>query len=162
MRVCQRRIPFSTPSSPRWKARRTIWSKCCDKLSRRADLTVEWARRTPHVKLVRSKGAFYAHPQLEIPEEDLTFVTDLLKQKHVLVVHGSGFGEKPGTRHIRIVFLPPEPVLSAAYDTMTDFMKRAVLRSGFRFATDVRDQNGSRLRSRQLGNCLILGLRPTV
>ena len=62
-------------------------------------------------------------PQLDIPEDDLTFVTDLLKQKHVLVVHGSGFGEKPGTRHIRIVFLPPEPVLSEAYEAMTEFMQ---------------------------------------
>jgi alanine-synthesizing transaminase len=93
------------------------------KLRKRADLTVEWAARTPHVKLVPPKGAFYAFPTLEIPEDDLTFVTDLLKQKHVLVVNGSGFGEKPGTRHIRIVFLPSEPVLSAAYDAMTDFMR---------------------------------------
>jgi alanine-synthesizing transaminase len=93
------------------------------KLKRRADLTVAWAKRTPHVKLVAPKGAFYAHPSLEIPEDDLTFVTDLLKQKHVLVVHGSGFGERPGTRHMRIVFLPSEPVLSEAYDAITDFMK---------------------------------------
>jgi alanine-synthesizing transaminase len=93
------------------------------KLRSRADLTVEWANRTPHVKLVPPKGAFYAFPTLDIPEDDLTFVTDLLKQKHVLVVNGSGFGEKPGTRHIRIVFLPSEPVLSAAYDAMTDFMQ---------------------------------------
>ena len=62
-------------------------------------------------------------PRWRFPEDDLTFVTDLLKQKHVLVVHGSGFGEKPGTRHMRIVFLPPEPVLSAAYEAMTDFMR---------------------------------------
>ena len=50
-------------------------------------------------------------PSLDIPEDDLTFVTDLLKQKHVLVVHGSGFGQKPGTRHMRIVFLPQDEVL---------------------------------------------------
>jgi alanine-synthesizing transaminase len=93
------------------------------KLKRRADLTVQWAKRTPHVKLVAPKGAFYAYPTLHIPEDDLTFVTELLKQKYVLVVHGSGFGEKPGTRHIRIVFLPPEPVLSAAYEAMTEFIK---------------------------------------
>jgi alanine-synthesizing transaminase len=94
------------------------------KLKRRADLTVQWAERTPHVKLVAPKGAFYAYPTLKIPEDDLTFVTDLLKQKYVLVVHGSGFGEKPGTRHIRIVFLPPEPVLSSAYDAMTEFIRQ--------------------------------------
>jgi alanine-synthesizing transaminase len=93
------------------------------KLRRRADITIDWAKRTPRVKLVPPKGAFYAHPTLEIPEDDLSFVSDLLKQKHVLVVHGSGFGEKPGTRHIRIVFLPQEPVLSAAYEAMTEFMQ---------------------------------------
>ena len=93
------------------------------KLRRRADITIDWAKRTPRVNLVPPKGAFYAHPTLEIPEDDLTFVSDLLKQKHVLVVHGSGFGEKPGTRHIRIVFLPQEPVLGAAYEAMTEFMQ---------------------------------------
>ena len=86
-------------------------------------LTADWAARTPRVKLVAPKGAFYAHPSLEIPEDDFTFVSDLLKQKHVLVVHGSGFGEKAGTKHMRIVFLPEEPVLSAAYDAITDFMR---------------------------------------
>ena len=93
------------------------------KLRRRADLTMQWAKRTPHVTLAAPKGAFYAYPKLHIPDDDLTFVTDLLRQKHVLVVHGSGFGEKPGTRHMRIVFLPPEHVLSEAYDAMTEFIK---------------------------------------
>jgi alanine-synthesizing transaminase len=41
----------------------------------------------------------------------------------VLVVHGSGFGQIPGTRHMRIVFLPEEPVLSAAYEKIGEFMK---------------------------------------
>ncbi len=75
------------------------------------------------MSLVKPKGAFYAHPSLDIPEDDLTFVTDLLKQKHVLVVHGSGFGQKPGTRHMRIVFLPQEDVLQAAYEKISDFMR---------------------------------------
>jgi alanine-synthesizing transaminase len=94
-----------------------------EKLKRRAHITDDWAARTPRVSLVRPKGAFYAHPSLDIPEDDLTFVTDLLKQKHVLVVHGSGFGQKPGTKHIRIVFLPPENVLEAAYGKIGDFMR---------------------------------------
>jgi alanine-synthesizing transaminase len=93
-----------------------------EKLRRRAQITVDWAKRTPRVNLVAPKGAFYAHPSLDIPEDDLTFVTDLLKQKHVLVVHGSGFGQKPGTRHMRIVFLPQDEVLNAAYEKITDFM----------------------------------------
>ena len=94
-----------------------------EKLRRRAHITEAWAKRTPRVSLVKPKGAFYAHPSLDIPEDDLTFVTDLLKQKHVLVVHGSGFGQKPGTRHIRIVFLPPDDVLHAAYEKISEFMR---------------------------------------
>lgn len=92
------------------------------KLRSRRDLTVDWANKTSRVSLVSPKGAFYAHPKLDIPDDDLTFVSDLLKQKHVLVVHGSGFGQKPGTKHMRIVFLPEEPVLKAAYAKMTEFM----------------------------------------
>ncbi|HWR34796.1 MAG TPA: aminotransferase class I/II-fold pyridoxal phosphate-dependent enzyme [Clostridia bacterium] len=94
-----------------------------EKLRRRRDVTVDWANRTPRVSLVAPKGAFYAHAKLDIPEDDLTFVRDLLTQKHVLVVHGSGFGQQPGTKHIRIVFLPEEPVLKAAYEAMTEFMQ---------------------------------------
>jgi alanine-synthesizing transaminase len=93
------------------------------KLRRRAELTAAWAKRTPRVSLTEPKGAFYAHISLDIPEDDLTFVTALLKEKHVLVVHGSGFGQKPGTRHARIVFLPPEPVLEAAYQKIGDFLQ---------------------------------------
>jgi alanine-synthesizing transaminase len=94
-----------------------------EKLRSRRDLTTQWASKTPRVSLVSPKGAFYAHPSLDIPDDDLSFVSDLLRQKHVLVVHGSGFGEVPGTKHMRIVFLPEEPVLSAAYEKITDFMK---------------------------------------
>jgi alanine-synthesizing transaminase len=93
------------------------------KLRSRRDLTDQWAKRTPRVSLVSPKGAFYAHPSLDIPEDDLNFVSDLLRLKHVLVVHGSGFGEKPGTKHMRIVFLPEESVLSAAYEKMSEFMQ---------------------------------------
>jgi alanine-synthesizing transaminase len=93
-----------------------------DKLRSRRDMTVEWAKRTPRVSMVAPKGAFYAHPRLDIPEDDLTFVSELLKQKHVLCVHGSGFGQKAGTRHMRIVFLPQEPILQKAYENITEFM----------------------------------------
>ena len=114
--------PFQHAIRPALEGPQNHISEMCEKLRRRADITIEWAKRTPRVKLTPPKGAFYAHPTIEIPEDDLTFVTDLLKQKHVLVVHGSGFGEKPGTRHIRIVFLPQEPVLGTAYEAITQFM----------------------------------------
>jgi alanine-synthesizing transaminase len=92
------------------------------KLRRRRDLTVQWAARTPRVSLTSPRGAFYAFPKLDIPEDDCKFVTELLQQKHVLCVHGSGFGQRPGTRHMRIVFLPQEDVLEEAYAEITDFI----------------------------------------
>jgi alanine-synthesizing transaminase len=115
--------PFQHAIRPALEGPQDHLVEVCDKLRRRAKITVDWAQRTPRVKLVAPRGAFYAHPSLEIPEDDLTFVTELLRQKHVLLVHGSGFGEKPGTRHVRIVFLPQEPVLSVAYEAMTEFMR---------------------------------------
>jgi alanine-synthesizing transaminase len=116
--------PFQYAVRPALEGPQDHLEQMLRKLKRRAELTVQWAKRTPHVKLVAPKGAFYAHPSLRIPEDDLTFVTELLKQKHVLVVHGSGFGQKPGTKHMRIVTLPPEHVLSEAYEKMTDFIKQ--------------------------------------
>src|SRR6202795_1714616 len=93
------------------------------KLRTRRDLTMKWCSATPRVSCVSPKGAFYAFPRLDIPEGDDIFVKELLTQKYVLVVHGSGFGQKPGTKHFRIVFLPNEQTLGAAYAAIGEFMK---------------------------------------
>jgi alanine-synthesizing transaminase len=92
------------------------------KLRARRDLTVKWCNSTPRMSCVSPRGAFYAFPSLHINEGDDVFVKELCRQKHVLVVHGSGFGQKPGTRHFRIVFLPDEPTLSKAYQSIAEFM----------------------------------------
>jgi len=60
---------------------------------------------------------------IDIPDGDHVFVKELLLQKHVLVVQGSGFGQKPGTKHFRIVFLPQEEVLKKAYAEIGEFIK---------------------------------------
>ncbi len=69
------------------------------------------------------RGAFSAYPRVDIPESDEVFVTELIRQKYVTVVHGSGFGQRPGTKHFRIVFLPDEKTLSSAYSAIADFMR---------------------------------------
>jgi len=50
-------------------------------------------------------------------------VKELCVTKHVLVVHGSGFGQKTGTKHFRIVFLPDEPTLRKAYQAIGEFIE---------------------------------------
>jgi alanine-synthesizing transaminase len=93
------------------------------KLRSRRDLTVQWCNSTPRVSCVSPRGAFYAYPRIDIPEGDDVFVKELILQKHVMVVHGSGFGQKPGTKHFRIVFLPDEQTLAKAYGAIAEFMK---------------------------------------
>jgi alanine-synthesizing transaminase len=92
------------------------------KLRARRDLTMKWCNSTPRVSCVSPRGAFYAFPRLDIPEGDDVFVKELCLKKHVLVVHGSGFGQKPGTKHFRIVFLPDEPTLTKAYKSIGEFL----------------------------------------
>jgi alanine-synthesizing transaminase len=72
---------------------------------------------------VSPRGAFYAFPRIDIPEGDDVFVKELIVQKHVMVVHGSGFGQKPGTKHFRIVFLPDERTLETAYKAIGDLLR---------------------------------------
>ncbi len=94
-----------------------------NKLRRRRDITVEACNSIPRMSCVAPRGAFYAFPKIDIPESDETFVKELCRKKHVLVVHGSGFGQKPGTQHFRIVFLPQEEKLRQAYASIREFMQ---------------------------------------
>jgi alanine-synthesizing transaminase len=93
------------------------------KLRSRRDLTMDWCNTTSRVNCVKPLGAFYAFPRLEIPESDEDFVRNLLVEKQVFVVNGSGFGQALETRHIRIVFLPDEPTLARAYAGIADFIR---------------------------------------
>jgi alanine-synthesizing transaminase len=92
------------------------------KMRARRDLLVEWASSTPGVSCVRPRAAFYGFPKLEIADNDLSFVKGVLTEKDVLLVHGGGFGQKPGTRHIRVVYLPEEQVLRQAFARVSEYM----------------------------------------
>jgi alanine-synthesizing transaminase len=94
-----------------------------NKLRSRRDLTVKTLNAIPRISCVSPKGAFYAFPRIDIPEPDDVFVKELLLKKHVLVVHGSGFGQKQGTKHFRIVFLPNEATLTRAYQAIGEFIQ---------------------------------------
>ncbi|HEV2234915.1 MAG TPA: aminotransferase class I/II-fold pyridoxal phosphate-dependent enzyme [Terriglobia bacterium] len=93
------------------------------KLRARRDLTMKWCEATPQLSCVKPRGAFYAFPKVDITRGDEEFVRELLREKHVLVVHGSGFGQAAGTRHFRIVFLPDEVTLERAYESISGFLR---------------------------------------
>jgi alanine-synthesizing transaminase len=92
------------------------------KLRSRRDLTVKTFNSLPRMSCVSPRGAFYAFPKLDIPEGDDVFVKELLLKKHVLLVHGSGFGQQAGTNHFRVVFLPDEATLTRAYSAIGEFI----------------------------------------
>jgi alanine-synthesizing transaminase len=92
------------------------------KLRARRDLTVRACRTMPRMSCVAPRGAFYAFPKIDIPDSDEDFVKRLLVEKHVLLVHGTGFGQAPGTKHVRIVFLPDEATLTRAYEGLRAFI----------------------------------------
>lgn len=72
----------------------------------------------PGITCVKPNGAFYLFPKLDLKtttlRSDLEFVMGLLKEKHVLLVQGTGFNY-PEPDHFRIVFLPPSDMLRDAF-----------------------------------------------
>ncbi|MBL8951306.1 MAG: aminotransferase class I/II-fold pyridoxal phosphate-dependent enzyme [Myxococcaceae bacterium] len=96
------------------------------KLLPRRDLMVKRLNAIRGVSVVAPSGAFYAMPRLELPglQSDEQFVLKLLREEQVLFVHGEGFGQKPGTHHFRVVFLPPLEVLDEAFARFERFVAR--------------------------------------
>jgi alanine-synthesizing transaminase len=94
------------------------------KLRRRRDITYDRLNAIPGISCVKPAAAFYAFPRLHIEQPDGQFVADLIRETGVVVVHGDGFGQRPGTRHMRIVFLPQEPVLEEAFGRLESFMAK--------------------------------------
>jgi len=92
-------------------------------LTRRRDLTVEMLNAIDGVRCASPGGAFYAFPRLDIEEPDAVFAEQLVRETGVVVVPGSGFGQMPGTRHFRVVFLPDEETLTCAYRRIGEFLQ---------------------------------------
>jgi len=94
------------------------------KLTSRRNITVAMLNSIDGISCVKPEGAFYAFPQLHGIESDAHFVGELIKETGVVVVPGSGFGQVPGTKHFRVVFLPNEQILEKAYNSIGNFLKK--------------------------------------
>ncbi|MCM2324626.1 MAG: aminotransferase class I/II-fold pyridoxal phosphate-dependent enzyme [Oligoflexia bacterium] len=92
------------------------------RLKRQRDVTVEMLSGIKGISCVKPQGAFYAFPRLDIRETDDQWCARLIRETGVVTVPGSGFGQKPGTQHFRIVFLPDEATLKEAYTKIAQFM----------------------------------------
>jgi alanine-synthesizing transaminase len=96
------------------------------KIQKRRDITTDMLNAIPGISCVKPGGAFYAFPKIQLPDgvDDEQYVIELLEETGVLVVYGKGFGEKPGTNHFRIVFLPDEDTLIHSYELIGEFTEK--------------------------------------
>ena len=66
---------------------------------------------------MKPKAAFYIFPKIDTKKFNITndeqFALDLLREKKILIVHGSGFNWKDPD-HFRVVYLPRVEVLEDA------------------------------------------------
>ena len=79
----------------------------------------------PGITAVKPKAAFYIFPKIDTKKfnilNDEKFALDLLMDKKILIVHGSGFNWKDPD-HFRVVYLPRIEVLKDAMDKLGDFL----------------------------------------
>lgn len=79
----------------------------------------------PGITAVKPKAAFYIFPKLDIKKfnimDDEKFALDLLREKHILIIHGGGFNWKQPD-HFRVVYLPRVEVLEQASKKIADFL----------------------------------------
>ena len=83
-------------------------------------------REIDGVSVVKPKAGFYIFPHLDQQKFNITddeqFALDLLRDKHVLVVHGKGFNwHTPG--YFRIVYLPRVETLKNAMGRLAEFLE---------------------------------------
>jgi alanine-synthesizing transaminase len=90
------------------------------RLREQRDTAVSLTNSIPGLSVVMPKGALYCFPRIDVKRfnisDDEKLMMDLLREQHILLVHGRGFNWKEPD-HFRIVFLPDK-------DTLTDAMRR--------------------------------------
>ncbi len=92
-------------------------------LEKRRDLAASILDPIDGISMVKPKGAFYAFPSIEV-DDDSKFCRELIKETGVVVVPGSGFGQRPNSNHFRFVILPSEDVLERAFKRIGEFYEK--------------------------------------
>ena len=100
-------------------------SEFVSELKNHRDYVIKRLNSMNNISCSNPHGAFYAFPKIEnnTYNSDKDFVLELLKQKGVLTVHGSGFGAQYGSGHFRIVYLPNMEILESSIDKIEDFVR---------------------------------------
>uniref|UniRef100_A0A1D1YS87 Alanine aminotransferase 2, mitochondrial n=1 Tax=Anthurium amnicola TaxID=1678845 RepID=A0A1D1YS87_9ARAE len=102
-------------------------------LARRAKTLEDAFNSLEGVTCNKAEGAMYLFPRLQLPKKaieaakavktapDAFYARRLLDATGIVVVPGSGFGQVPGTWHIRCTILPQEDKIPAIVSRLKDF-----------------------------------------
>jgi len=102
-------------------------------LKRRSAKLVTALNKLEGVHCNKAEGAMYVFPQISLPDKavaaaqqagkaaDVFYALALLENTGIVVVPGSGFGQREGTYHFRTTFLPPEDDMDAVIERMSKF-----------------------------------------
>jgi alanine-synthesizing transaminase len=95
------------------------------RLREQRDAAVDMVNRIPGLSVVVPRGALYCFPKVDVKRFNVTndekFMMDLLREQHLLLVHGTGFNW-PEPDHFRIVFLPDTATLTGAMHRLGAFL----------------------------------------
>ena len=128
-RLLRSRLCASTPAQFGYLAGLTDDSEWLkdhrSRIKERLDYCIERISEIDGLECEPPGGAFYLFVRItdeRLSSDDKKFVLQLLEEKHVLVVHGSGFSPEYGRGHFRMVCLPTIEILDEAFNRISDFL----------------------------------------
>ncbi|MDR2966222.1 MAG: pyridoxal phosphate-dependent aminotransferase [Treponema sp.] len=96
------------------------------RLLEQRDIAYNMTKEIPGISVVKPKGALYCFPKIDTKRFNITsdekFMLDLLREKRLLMVHGTGFNCKEPD-HFRIIFLPDKDTLKDAMTRLGSFLE---------------------------------------
>ncbi|MEM4248119.1 MAG: aminotransferase class I/II-fold pyridoxal phosphate-dependent enzyme [Candidatus Nanoarchaeia archaeon] len=98
-------------------------------LAQKAKIIKEAFAQMDGVRVFGRTGAMYLFPRLEkLPKgkNDFDYCMALLEKTGICTVNGAGFGQKEGTYHFRIAFLPPVETLKRVLPRWIEFHNKYV------------------------------------
>jgi len=110
-----------TPSSSLFFEER---QRILGELENKAAIIREAFNQMEGVECFGKTGAMYLFPRLNtLPagKTDFDYCMGLLEETGLCTVNGGGFGQKSGTNHLRIAFLPPEELLAEVLPKWIEF-----------------------------------------
>ena len=96
------------------------------RLKEQRDICIKLLAEIPGISVTKPKGALYCFPKIDAGrfniKDDQKFIYDLLLDKKMLLVQGTGFNW-PKPDHFRIVFLPDVDTLKDAMGRLKSFLE---------------------------------------